>query len=131
MNAGRVTSSVPAAASTARQRGQARPLALAPGTGQPTLEAELTKQVEIFVAGSFFGTMLKQMRDSPFRSELFGGGRAGSAYDAMYHQVLAERMGRGVGRGLVRSIVRRIMGPGAGGGQRPPATRGATLNLSA
>jgi hypothetical protein len=106
-------------------------VATSPTAGQPTVEAELTKHVETFVASSFFGTMLKQMRESPFRSELFGGGRAGGAYDAMYHQALAERMGRGVGQSLVRSIVKRIMGARAENAPSAATSNGSKLNLNA
>jgi Rod binding domain-containing protein len=53
-------------------------------------------------------TLLKQVRESPFKSDLFNGGRGGQAFGAMYDQQLAERMTRSAGEKLVRSIVRRI-----------------------
>lgn len=141
MNAGQVTSSVRFISPTGRDQQPTKspvlsirdreptgPLVSKRDAGQPA-EAELARHVETFVAGSFFGTMLKQMRESPFRSELFAGGRAGGAYDAMYHQVLAERMGRGVGQSLVRAIVKRIMG--SDGGQHSRSSSGSKLNLIA
>src|SRR5690348_1911041 len=36
---------------------------------------QLTEQARKWVAQTFFGTLLKQMSDSPFKSELFSGGR--------------------------------------------------------
>ncbi len=72
------------------------------------LDPKLVETTQKWVSQTFFGTLLKQMRDSPFRSELFDGGRGGQAFGAMHDQQLAERMGRSVGTKLVRAIVRRI-----------------------
>lgn len=74
----------------------------------PTQNDALRKQAEIFVASAFFGTLLKQMRESPFKSELFSGGRGGQAFGSLYDQQMAERMSRGAGSKLVDSIVRKI-----------------------
>ena len=41
---------------------------------------QLTQQAQKWVAQTFFGTLLKQMHDSPFKSELFSGGRGGEAF---------------------------------------------------
>ena len=68
----------------------------------------LVKQAETWVAQTFFGTLLKQMEESPFKSDLFSGGRGGQAFSSLYHQQLTERMARGAGSQLVKSIVRRI-----------------------
>jgi Rod binding domain-containing protein len=61
-----------------------------------------------WVAQSFFGTLLKQMRESPFKSEIFSGGQGGQAFSQLYDQHLAEHMARGAGKKLVNSIVRKI-----------------------
>ncbi len=66
------------------------------------------KQAQTFVSQAFFGTILKQMRNSPFKSELFSGGRGGEAFGSLYDQQLADRMATGVGSKLVNSIVRKI-----------------------
>src|SRR5438874_9533015 len=71
---------------------------------------KLVKQAQIWVSQTFFGTLLKQMRESPFKSELFSGGRGGQAFSGLYDQHLAERMARGAGSKLVSSIVRKIEG---------------------
>ncbi|MBC8107546.1 MAG: rod-binding protein, partial [Anaerolineae bacterium] len=70
--------------------------------------AQLEKQAGNLVAQTFFGTLLKQMRESPFKDEMFSGGRGGEAFGSMYDQHLAEHMSRGVGRKLVNSIVKRL-----------------------
>jgi len=69
---------------------------------------ELTKQAEKWVSQTFFGTMLKQMRDSPFKSDLFSGGRGGEAFSQMFDQTLSDRMARGAGGKMVKSIVRAL-----------------------
>src|SRR4051812_3989629 len=72
--------------------------------------AQLEKAAGSLVAQTFFGTMLKQMRNSPFKDELFSGGRGGQAFGEMYDQRMAENMTRGAGQKLVRSIVRKFEG---------------------
>ena len=69
---------------------------------------QLVDKTRMWVAQTFFGTMLKQMRDSPFKSELFSGGSGGQAFSSLHDQHLAEHMTRGAGRKLVNGIVRRI-----------------------
>ena len=74
----------------------------------PTPHELLTKNSRKLVAQTFFGTLLKQMHDSPFKSNLFDGGRGGQAFSSMLDQHLADRMARGAGRKLVASMVRHI-----------------------
>jgi hypothetical protein len=74
----------------------------------PVAHEDARKQAQTFVSQAFFGTLLKQMRNSPFKSELFSGGRGGEAFGSLYDQQLAERMANGVGSKLVDSIVRKI-----------------------
>ena len=74
----------------------------------PLKHDDARKQAEKFVSQAFFATILKQMRESPFKSELFAGGRGGEAFGSLYDQQLADRMSRGVGNKLVNSIVRKI-----------------------
>jgi Rod binding domain-containing protein len=69
---------------------------------------QLVEQAQKWVAQTFFGTMLKQMRNSPFKSELFSGGRGGEAFGELYDQQMAERMAKGAGNKLVKSLVRKM-----------------------
>lgn len=104
--------------------------AVAPGLGKlgalPALldsarpADELTATAQKFIAQTFFGTLLKQMRDSPFRSQLFEGGRGGQAFTSMFDQRLVEHMSRGVGRKLADSIARRLQRRKAYGAQDNP-----------
>jgi|ERR1041384_4065389 Rod binding domain-containing protein len=73
---------------------------------------DLTAAAQKVVSQTFFGNILKQMRESPFRSELFDGGRGGQAFASLYDQHMADHMARGVGKKLVNSIVRRYRRPG-------------------
>jgi Rod binding domain-containing protein len=75
----------------------------------PTQHDQLVHAARIWVAQTFYGEMLKQMRNSPFKSELMDGGRGGQAFANQLDQKLAERMAAGhAGDRLVQSIVRRI-----------------------
>ena len=75
--------------------------------------AQLEKVAGALVAQTFFGALLKQMRESPFKDEIFSGGRGGQAFGSMYDQHLAEHMARGAGQNLVRAIVRKFEGKDA------------------
>ena len=71
--------------------------------------AALVKQARVWVSQTFFGTLLKQMHDSPFKSELFSGGRGGQAFSSLLDQHLTQRMAGGKSaEGLVNSIVKKI-----------------------
>ena len=87
--------------------------------GKLTDHDKLVKQTQKWVAQSFFGTILKQMHDSPFKSDMLDGGRGGQAFGALYDQHLADRMSRGVGHKLVNSIVRKIEAKNAYEKQKP------------
>jgi len=69
---------------------------------------QLTAQAQKWVAQTFFGTLLKQMRNSPFKSKLFEGGRGGEAFQTLFDQRLADHMARGAGHKLVNAITRKI-----------------------
>jgi Rod binding domain-containing protein len=83
------------------------------GKSDPNLasanRAALVKQARVWVSQTFFGTLLKQMHDSPFRSELFSGGRGGQAFSSLFDQHLTERIAGGKSaEKLVNSIVKHI-----------------------
>jgi Rod binding domain-containing protein len=93
-----------------------------------TEHEKLVKQTQTWVAQTFFGTLLKQMRNSPFKSELLEGGKGGETFAALQDQHLAEHMTRGAGAKLVNGIVRRIEARAAyqqHGAKRPKPSAGA------
>lgn len=72
---------------------------------------KLVKGARLWVAQSFYGQMLKQMRSSAFKSDLFSGGRGGEAFQGQLDQKLAERMASShAGDRLVWSLVRKMEG---------------------
>jgi Rod binding domain-containing protein len=84
------------------------PAASATHAAGKTQHEQLVKQTQTWVAQTFFGTLLKQMRNSPFKSELLEGGKGGEMFAGLQDQHLAEHMTRGAGAKLVNGIVRRI-----------------------
>jgi hypothetical protein len=75
---------------------------------QKTPHEQLVEQTQKWVSQTFYGTILKQMHNSPFRSELFEGGRGGQAFSGLMDQHLADRMAKSANNKLVKGIVRRI-----------------------
>lgn len=77
---------------------------------------KLVKATRVWVAQTFYGQMLKQMHNSPIKSEDWvTGGRGGEAFQGQLDQQLAQRMAGGhSGDRLVNSIVKRIEGGGHG-----------------
>jgi Rod binding domain-containing protein len=71
-------------------------------------QKELFKTAQKWVGQTFFGTILKQMHNSPFKSDLWSGGRGGEAFNTLYDQHLAERMARASGRPLANAIVKQL-----------------------
>lgn len=72
---------------------------------------QLTHQAQKLVAQTFYGTLMKQMHDSPFKSQLMDGGRGGQAFQPLMDQHLIDRMARSGGNKagkLIRSVVKRL-----------------------
>lgn len=74
----------------------------------PTQHERVVQQTQKWVAQTFYGTLLKQVRQSPLHSEKFEGGRGGEAFGSLYDQHMADHMARGAGRKLVEAIARKI-----------------------
>lgn len=94
--------------------------------------AELEKNAQKWVAQTFYGEMLKQMRNSPFKSKLFDGGEGGEAFQKMYDSQLADKMSRSTGKKLVDAIVNKIEAQKAYGqsSHSPPQHRRLPPNIS-
>ena len=78
-------------------------------SAEVTSEQKLTEIAHKLVSQTFFAQMLKQMRDDPFKSEMFSGGRGEKAFGPMYDSILADRMAKGAGEKLVRPIVQKYL----------------------
>jgi Rod binding domain-containing protein len=71
---------------------------------------QLVSQTQKWVGDAFYGTLLKQMRESPFKSEIFDGGHGGEMFTTLFDQQLAGRMSGAAPDKLVQSIVKKIEG---------------------
>ncbi len=78
---------------------------------------QVIKQTQRLVSNTFFGTILKQMHESPFKSKIFDGGRGGEAFGSLLDQHLADRMAAGAGSKLVNAMVKAIEHPRTKGNQ--------------
>jgi hypothetical protein len=75
----------------------------------PTSQTQqLRQKVDQWVGQVFFGTLMKQVRESPFKSEMFSGGRGGGAFQQMLDGILVERGSRDLGGKLTDAIVRKL-----------------------
>jgi Rod binding domain-containing protein len=68
----------------------------------------LSKQAQKLVANTFYGTLMKQARNSPFKSEMMDGGHGGEAFGEMLDQHLADHMSKSTGDKLVHSLVHKM-----------------------
>jgi Rod binding domain-containing protein len=99
--------------------------------GPQTQEDKVLATARKWVAQTFYGTLLKQMRNSPFKSEMFEGGRGGQAFAPMLDQHLADHMSRGSDNKLVHAIARKLMKGSNGAGAQTsvaPATTPDSVN---
>lgn len=97
------------------------------GQGVPTATQNLEKVAREVVGQTFFGTLLKQMHDSPFKSDLFSGGRGEEAFNPMYDQYMVQRMARGTGEKLVRPIVKKFQKAAEAAYRKQQQLKGADL----
>ena len=84
-----------------------------PRHNAPDAQDKVKETARKLVAQTFYGTLLKQMRNSPFKSELFEGGRGGQAFSPLLDQHLAEHMTRATDNHLVNAIARKLEGKAA------------------
>lgn len=78
------------------------------------LASQIRPLARQWVSQTFFGTLMKQARQSPFaeQAEPFTGGRGGNAFGSLLDQHLSERAGKGAGEKLVNALVNQIAGRG-------------------
>ena len=99
-----------------------------PATDPVQQHKALVKNAQKWVAQTFYGTMLKQAHDSPFKDKMFSGGRGGQVFGSMLDGKLAERMASGSGNKLVNSIVNKIEHLHGDGKPRPHNFHGITVH---
>ena len=69
-------------------------------------DAKLEQAAQTLVNQFFMGSMMKQMRNSPFKNEAFTGGKAGAAYAGMFDQHVAEHSGNKIAKSLVSAMLK-------------------------
>ncbi len=75
----------------------------------PSVADQLRPVARQWVGQTFFGTMLKQARESSFAEDSpLSGGRGGQAFGSLLDQHLSEGAAGGAGDRLVESLVRRL-----------------------
>jgi Rod binding domain-containing protein len=72
------------------------------------VDSQLRQQTEKWVGETFYGNLLKQMHDSPFKSALFDGGRGAEAFEPMLDQQISDHIAQSGSNKLVDSIVHGI-----------------------
>lgn len=97
----------------AKPRADLQPLAstdYVPGaqTAKDDTDSQVRKQTEKWVSETFYGAMLKQMHNSPFKSKLFDGGRGAEAFEPMLDQQISDHIAHGASNKLVDSVVNDI-----------------------
>jgi Rod binding domain-containing protein len=76
--------------------------------GAGSAHEALVRQTQKWVGMTFYGTLLKQVRNEPFRNDTLDGGQGGKMFGSMLDQQISTRMCRGGGDKLVNAIVNRI-----------------------
>jgi Rod binding domain-containing protein len=91
-----------------------------PRDAQALTEAEARTHAEQLVGFALFLPLLKQARESPFRTELFHGGQGEQAFGGQMDQILAERMSKRANLPIVDRMVDQLM-------KRNPSPSGRAL----
>lgn len=77
----------------------------------PRIQADLTRLRDAagrVVGSTFYGTMLKMMRESPLKGEYGHGGRGEEVFAGQLHGIWAEQMGTASTRGLNDALYRHL-----------------------
>ena len=79
-------------------------------TINPQVAAQVRPLARQWVNQTFFGTLLKQARQSPLSegAHMFTGGRGGNAFGSLLDQHLSEGAGGGSAEKLVDALVNQI-----------------------
>jgi Rod binding domain-containing protein len=72
------------------------------------VDSQLRQQTEKWVGEAFYGNILKQMHDSPFKSKLLDGGRGAEAFEPMLDQQISDHIAQSSSNKLVDAIVNDI-----------------------
>jgi len=73
-------------------------------------EKQVRELVQKLLGQAFFGPIVKQMRNGPWKDKLMSGGRGGDAFQSMMDQRMVEQLGHSIGGPLVRAMTERMLG---------------------
>ena len=77
-------------------------------SAEQPLAQQLRPVAQVLIAQTFYGNLLKQSENNPFKDDRLNGGDAGKRWNSVFNQHLAERMTRGAGSKLVNAVVKSI-----------------------
>jgi len=77
-------------------------------------EKKLREQATELVAGTFFRTLMKAMRDTVPKDEMFGGGRGEEVFRGMFDRELSTRFAKSGNFPVVDAAVRQLEARAAG-----------------
>ncbi len=90
---------------------------------QPETREQMVRQTaEELVATALVKPLLEQMRNDPFKSDLFDGGQAEEAFGAQMDTIMADRMVQGMRLTVVEGVYRTLM-------QRGQLEQGSKVNV--
>lgn len=75
---------------------------------QQSAQARLREASGRMIGSMFFGTMLKAMRESSFKTKYGHGGRGEEIFGAQLHGVLAEQLGIRMRHGVGDALFKRL-----------------------
>ncbi len=93
------------------------------------VEDEARQAARSLVSIGLIQPLLAQIRDDPFRSDLFHGGRGEEAFGAKLDAILAERMTQASGFNIVDAVYQKIQRPGSAPQTPIETLRGTQVNL--
>ncbi|QDU72364.1 hypothetical protein [Mucisphaera calidilacus] len=74
------------------------------------MESAVREASEKLVSGMFIEPILQQVRNGPFKSEMFSGGMAGDMFGAQLDNLMAMRMAKASNWPIVDQLVHQLMG---------------------
>ena len=94
-----------------------------------TADGELRTVVDEFVGISFFGTLMRQFRESQDTSSPFHGGQGEKIFAGQLDAELTQRIGRRFKSGLGDAIYRQLSGKKGAAKRRAPIAQRITRDL--
>lgn len=98
------------------------------GRERAQVRAQVRQASEQLVASTLLLPLLQQMREDPFRTDLFHGGSTEDIFAAQLDTELADRMAQGMNLPIVEAVYQRIMRQVEARAATPHAPAAARIN---